>query len=212
MGKADKSCKWFVRVDVSKDGGIACAGMMLQWIDMKRLLMIHHMGEKKDNPHVHFVIELSSELQKQSLDTRMKKVFIVEKKSQYSSKIWDGGDEACGYMFHEPDCVICHNKGFTEDEIARFRILNESVQKVIAVNKEKASCRAPDRAIEHFAGSSPSRREVLEYYVTQIREGLMYEPGDFQMARYIEEVIVKVTAKEDLDWYVDTRLRRIFRD
>lgn len=212
MVKTDKSFKWFVRVDCNKDAGVACAGMMLQWIDMKRLLMIHHMGEKKDNPHVHFVIELTSELQKQSFDTRIKKVFTVEKRSQYSSKVWDGGDEACSYMFHESDAPILHNKGFTEDEINRFRVLNQSVQKVIAVNKDKASCRAPDRAIEHFAGCSPSRREVLEYFVKQIRDGLMYEPGDYQMAKYVEEVVLKLTAQEDIDWYVDSRLKRIFRD
>lgn len=212
MVKTDKSYKWFVRVDVSKDNAITNANTMLSWIDIKRLLMIHHMGDKNDNPHVHFVLELKSELQKQSLDTRLKKVFSIEKRSQYSSKVWDGGDEACSYMFHESNAPILCNKDFTEDEIVRFRVLNESVQKVVEVNKQKASCRAPDRAVEYFKDCSPSRRDVLELFIKWIRDGEMYEPGDFQMARYIEEVIVKTTANDDLNWYVDSRLKRIFRD
>lgn len=212
MGKADKSFNWFVRVDVDKLGGIACAGIMIQWIDLKRLLMVHHMGEKKDNPHVHFVIELKSELQKQSLDTRLKKVFTIEKRSQYSSKIWNGDDECCSYMFHEPNADILHNQGFTEDEINRFRAINDSVQKVIAINKDKASCRAPERAVAHFADSSPGRREVLEWFLNEIHEGLMYDPGDFRLATYVEEVVNKCTAKADWGWYVDSRYKKIFRE
>lgn len=212
MGKSDKSYKWFVRVDCNKDAGVACAGMMLQWIDMKRLLMLHHMGEKKDNPHVHFVLELSSEIQKQSLDTRVKKIFSIEKRSQYSSKIWDGGDEACSYMFHEPDGPVLHNKGFTEDEIDRFKLHNESVQKVLAINKERASSRLPDRAIEHFNGESPSRREVLDWMLRQIHEGQTYETGNGNLFRYVEEVVNKLTSKMDWDWYVESRYKQIFRD
>lgn len=212
MGKQDKSTKWFVRVDVNRVGGIACAGVMEQWIDLKRLLMAHHMGEKGENPHVHFVIELASEIQKQSFDVRLKKVFTVETRSQYSSKIWDGRDECCSYLFHECDDCIVHNKGFTEDEINRFRALNKSVQNVIAVNKDKASCRAPERAIAHFGTSDPSRREVLEWFLLEIKQGRMYEPGDWQMAKYVEEVVMKCTADDNWSWYVDSRYKKIFRD
>lgn len=212
MGKSDKSFKWFVRVDVSKEAGIACAGMINSWIDLKRLLMLHHMGEKKDNPHVHFVLELSSEIQKQSFDTRLKKVFTVEKKSQYSSKIWDGGDECCSYMFHELDAPILFNKGFTEVEIDRFRVLNESVQKVVAVNKERASTRLPDRALEHFRDQTPSRYEVLEWMLEQIHDGLVYEPGNGNLGRFVEEVVNKLTPKSEMAWYVQSRYKQIFRD
>lgn len=212
MVKSDKSYKWFVRVDCNKDAGIACAGIINGWIDLKRLLMVHHMGDKKDNPHVHFIMELSSELQKQSLDTRLKKVFTIEKRSQYSSKVWDGKDECGSYLFHESNDCVVYNKGFTQDELDRFVALNASVQKVITVNNEKASCRAPARAVEYFKGESPSRREVLALFIKWIRDGEMYEPGDFQLARYVEEVVIKTTASEDLDWYVDSRYKRIFRD
>lgn len=212
MGKSDRSFHWFVRVDVSKEAGIACAGMINSWIDLKRLLMLHHMGEKKDNPHVHFVIELSSEIQKQSFDTRIKKVFTVEKGSQYSSKVWDGKDECCSYMFHELDAPILFNKGFTEDEINRFKLLNESVQKVIEVNKERASTRLPDRALEHFRDQTPSRYEVMEWMCRQVRLGLSYEPGNGNLARFVEEVVNKLTPEENYDWYVQSRYKQIFRD
>jgi len=111
-----------------------------------------------------------------------------------------------------PDTWVKQAKDFTEEELNRFRAVNESVQKVIEINKSKASCRAPDRAIEYFKNESPSRRDVLELFITWIRAGEMYETGDYQMAKYIEEVIIKTTAQEDLSWYVDSRLKRIFRD
>lgn len=210
--KSDKSTQWFVRFDCSKDAGVELANKLNQWIDLKRLLMAHHMGEKKDNPHIHFVLELNSLIQKQSFDTRVKKLISVEKKDQYSSKIWDGADECCSYLYHESDACVIHNKGFSEDELDKYKQLNKSIQKVIAVNNEKASNRAPERAIKYFGTTDPSRREVLEWFLNEIKEGKMYEPGDYQMARYVEEVILKCTASENWDWYVDSRYKKIFRE
>lgn len=210
--KSDKSSLWFARVDGNQDDLTNYCKTMKEWIDCKRVLALYHVGEKKDNPHIHFVIELNSVMQKQSFDARVKTLFKIEKRGQYSTKIWDGADSACGYMFHEPGAPIVCNKNFTEEELVRFRAVNDSFQKVIEINKSKASCRAPDRAIEHFKGESPSRRDVLELFITWIRNGEMYETGDYQMAKYIEEVIIKTTAQEDLSWYVDSRLKRIFRD
>jgi hypothetical protein len=212
MGKSDKSYKWFVRADVSKEAGIAIAGIINTWIDLKTLLMASHNGDKGDNPHIHFVMELTSLLQKQAIDTRLKKIIDVNKKSDYSSKVWDGADEACSYLFHEETACILFNKGFTEEDIQKFKTINASFQKVIAVNKEKASNRWPDKAYEHFEGKNPSRYEVLMFFTKAIRRGDMYECGDGNMARYIEEVVLRCTEEEDLEWYVNNRLKRLFRD
>lgn len=207
MPSVNKSTRWFVRIDGAHEWLRDKMKVVLGWVDLVRVLGCLHVGEKKDNHHAHFVIELSSELQKQSFDVRIKKVFGVSG-SAYSSKSWDGGDGACGYMFHESnDSVFC-NKGFSQDDIERFKILNESTQKVIAVNKQKASGRVVDRILAE-ATSDWSKADIARKILDMIREGEVYEPGDFMLKRYIEEIYMKTRTNEQYAEYAEARIFRL---
>lgn len=209
MPSVYKSTLWFVRVDGAHDWLREKIKCVLAWVDLVRILGVLHEGEKKDNLHCHFVVEMSSELQKQSFDMRIKKIFDV-KGSAYSSKPWDGGESACAYMFHESDDgfrILC-NKGFTEDAIERFKELNRATQKVIEVNKQKASGRVVDRVLAEVTPDW-TKRDIAMRILKMIREGDVYEPGDFMLKRYIEEIYSKSRTNEQFAEYADDRIYRL---
>lgn len=203
------SNKWFVRADgpfeFLKDKCIE----ILSWIDLVKVLALYHVGDTKENPHCHFVLELSSTLQKQSLDKRIKKLFDVQKSSAYSSKVWDGNTSACSYMFHESDVNILCNKGYNEEDILSFKEQNAKVQEVVAHNRERAPGRKVERVVEQLRDGNPTRHEIGRVFLTMIRDGDMYEPGNFKMAQMIEEVYLKTRTKAQWDEYVEDRLHTI---
>lgn len=210
MPSVAKSFNWFVRVDGNKEDLTTMCNEMKGWIDSKKILALFHMGQTKENPHIHFVIELTSEIQKQSFDLRVKKLFKIEKKSQYSTKVWDGGQSACSYMFHEsPHNIIC-NKGFSSEEIDKFQELNANVQKVVEINKARAPGRQVDRIVEEYGDEKPTRRDIFVKFMEKIRDGEMYEPGDYQISKYVEEVYLKTRGHDGWDDYVDDRFHKIF--
>lgn len=210
MPSVSRSKQWFVRIDGQHEFLKEKIKTVMGWLDMKRVLGCLHVGEKKDNPHCHFVIEMLTELQKQSFDVRIKKLFNVTG-CQYSSKQWDGADGACGYMFHESDDSILCNKGFSDEDIERFRELNRATQKVIAVNKEKSSHKFIDRAIATFNDGLPSHRDLLEFFLKLVREGEIYYPGTFRMKQMIEEVRIKMTPESEFRNMVDYYEEKLFR-
>lgn len=209
MPSVAKSHNWFVRIDGPHEHIRNKMKDVLGWIDTQKLLGVLHVGEKKDNPHVHFVLQLSSQLQKQSLDVRLKKLFGVSG-TQYSSKEWDGQDGACSYMFHESDDMdnIVASKGFVQADIERYKELNKKTQEVIAVNKEKASGRVVERILR-IAQPEWTRREIGYEILRRVREGEIYEPGDFQLRKYIEEIYMKMRTDSEFEMYAEFRLNSI---
>lgn len=209
MPSVARSYKWFIRIDGNKEDLVERCKTMLGWIDTAKAYGMYHTGQTKENPHCHIVLELTSELQKQTIDTRLKKLFKIEKKSQYSSKVWDGADSAISYMFHEPDFVVVCNKGFTEEYLTKCKQLNESVQQVIQINKDRAPGRAVNKVIDYFTGEKPTRKDIIRKFLDMIREGEMYEPGNFQLEKYMEEVYLKTRPADEWDDYVDERCSKI---
>lgn len=217
MPSVVRSRMWFCRIDGPEEYLKEKSAQILQWLDTVRLLCAFHEGKANENPHIHFVLELSSELQKQSFDVRLKTLFKLTKASDWSSKSWDGAESACSYLFHE-NTTPFNNKGFTEEDIQRFSKLNEDVQKVVAVNKEKGPNRSVSRVLlklqdAHALGdiSNATREEILSLFVMDIYEGVMYEPGDFQLKRLVEEVYIKTRKKSDMPNYIMIRYNNLFR-
>lgn len=214
MPSIERSKKWFFRVTCPHDHARMVSGKMLEWIDIAHVLVASHVGDKSENPHIHGVITLTSDLQKQSFDVRLKNLYGVKGNGQYSSKVWDGGDGACSYLFHEEGAQIICNRGYTEQDISRFKKLNDDVQKVVAVNQSRASHRHVDKVIQKIneSGRQWSRREILEEFVMRIKEGEMYEPGDFMLKRYIEEIMIKQIVEESqMTAYVHDRFYSLYR-
>jgi len=202
---------WFCRVDGQKEFLSGKLKEILGWVDCVRLLGAHHIGSKKEHPHIHFVIELSSELQKQSFDTRFKKVFNPDKKSDFSTKPWDLADAPCSYLFHEPTADVIVNRGFSDDDISRFKKLNEGVQSVIAVNKGRGPARIVDRIVTEIGSTYVDRKDILGKLVKLIYAGEMYEPGDYKLKSIVEEIYLKSRSKDEIKEYIDQRYANLFR-
>lgn len=205
--KAAKSLRskfWFVRSDGAEEFLRQKCGELATWIDVEAVLAVYHVGDSKENPHIHACVELKSEPQKQSFDKRIKALFGIEKRSQYSTKIWDGVRDAgaSSYMFHEDKAKVLVHRGWTESEMDAAKKACEAVQKVVALNKERSSTKLVDRAIEQFATSGASRFQILKFMLEECREGRSYYPGTFQLKKYVEEVQLKLTTKEDFEDYV----------
>lgn len=213
MPSLEKSASWFVRVDGPKSFLTQKCLSLLESVDTKRLLALYHEGEKKDNPHVHFTLETNTIIQKQSFAIRIKKLFEVASKSAYSITSWDLSDSANSYMFHEEAEDIISNKGYTDSDIQRFRNMNIQVQKVVELNKQRAPGRCVERLLNHFKDNDivPSRADIIELILEWIRDGEMYEPGNFQLEKYMEEVYLKTRPKEQWKDYVDGRVASILR-
>lgn len=209
MPSSDRSGKWFCNVDGSHEFLSQKCKEMSGWIDCVRLLAAYHKGKTKENPHCHWVIELSSEIQRQSFAARIKKLFGIEKNTKgWSVQIWKD-DGACSYLFHEDeDCVIV-NKGFSDEEIKKFKKLNEDVQKVVAINKERGASRVVDRLLENPMIRMMSQRQIFMELMAMIRKGEMYEPGDFKMKMLVDEIYIKSRSAEDFDRYCEERFERL---
>lgn len=194
MPSVERSKFWFCRVDGPEQHLRDKCSELSGKIDTIAMLAAYHLGSTKENPHCHFVIQLSSEPQKQSFAVRIKQLFGIEKRSQYALAVWDGnrGAGACSYLFHEEGAPIIVNKGFSDSDIDAARQANETVQRVLAVNKERASHKFVDKAINHFA-EPPSTEELVEYMVELCRNGELYWPGTFRAKQLIEEVRIRTT-------------------
>jgi len=194
MPSVAKSYDWFVRVDGNHEF-LKKQFETLNWVDIKRVIAFLHLGDTKENPHCHFVISLASELQKQSFDKRIKQHFNVQKKHEYSSKVWDGKDEAIAYMYHE-DTEPVINRGFDQACMVKAKEHNKVVQKVISVNKEKASGKLLDKILEKVSGED-DLEQIAEVALDLIYEGSVYHPGDFKLKSVISDAYIKTRSKDE---------------
>lgn len=211
MPSTTRSSMWFVRADGNKSDLTDMCKTLSQCIDVERMLAMYHVGKTKENPHCHFVIKLKSEPQKQSFDVRLKKIFKVDKHTNYSSKVWDGKEAAISYMYHEDDAVVIANKDFSDEELDKCKELNAAVQRVVAVAKSKTPGKAVDKVIEYFGGEgiTPTRRDIARQYLNMIRDGEMFEPGNWQMEKLIEEAYLKTRPASEWDDYVEDRIHKL---
>jgi len=205
MPSVAKSKEWFIRIDYPHEHIPAKVKVIEGWVDCVAILAVTHNGDSGENPHFHAVIRLSSELQKQSFDARLKTLFVWKKGTDYSTKPWDGKDGACSYLFHEATAVVVSHKGFAPDDILRFKALHDKVAEVVAINKERGTKKSVQR-IMNTVGNDCSRVEIAGAILDEIREGGMYHPGDFGFPRLVEEIFVKTrsnaTWKHAKDSYI----------
>lgn len=63
MPQVDRSDKWFVRITLPHLILKEKVAQLL-WVDVVKLLVVTHVGDKTEKEHCHFVVEMSSNLQK----------------------------------------------------------------------------------------------------------------------------------------------------
>jgi len=208
---------WFTQVDGPYE--FIKEKLMLLSVELEVALAVYHKGEKGDNPHFHMVSTHSKEIQKQSWDVKLKKLFQVSG-AQFSSKIWDANLDSEGagsYLFHEdPDnAPILLQKGVSADKIQKLKDVAKVVNKVIAVNREKAETKIPMKVMEkwHFSGKPQwGNQDIVECICKMARLGECYLPKtDWQWKAYIEEVKLRqVETPAQFDQFVYNTFHRLF--
>lgn len=199
MPSVARSKMWYIRITAPWEHIQVKVKEMKGWVDYVGCFIGYHVGDKTKKRHCHIALKISSELQKQSLDTRMKKLFGVER-SDYSSKPWDGEDDALAYMYHDPSGEIDNSLGLSSEQVEKLRSRNADIQKIVSKAKEQASNRVVDYVLGKIseAGAEPWTADEIGYAIQKaIYQGLFYDPGDFVLERYINEILCKQCQTED---------------
>jgi len=195
--KSAKSTTWFVRIDGEEDVLRPKVIQFAESIDLISMLATAHKGKTGENPHCHAVIEMRTEVQKQSFALRIKRHFQVVDRG-YALDTWDNRRTEYGavsYLFHEEAASILVSKGWTSDEIQTVQRIACDANKVIAKAKDKASVKIVDRAIAHFEQwqDEPTNFQIFTFLVQEVSEGRTYWPGTFKAKQLVEEIQIKLS-------------------
>ena len=209
MPSVAKSKLWFIRVTAPWEHLKTKELDIKGWIDYDGMMLGYHHGDKAGAPHVHICLRLKSELQKQSIDVRIKKLYGVEK-GQYTSKVWDGKRECISYLYHDKNGEVYNELGLSPADIDEIKKLNDSIQKVVQENKARASHKVVDYVIEKYEGTD--RHRIATIILRAVADGLFYDPGDFQLEKYINEIELKnakLISDEELERSIESRISRL---
>jgi len=167
-----------------------------QGIDVISILATFHTGSKKENPHMHMVIQMGTSVQKQSYALRLKKHFEVVDRG-YALDVWDGKRAEYGassYLFHEDNAPILVSKLWEQTEIQEAQRIAKITNEAVAVAKEKASSKFVDRAIEKFKDKiGTSRYDIFAFMMQEVSALRLYWPGTFKAKQMVEEVEIKLS-------------------
>ena len=212
MPSVTKSTQWFIRITAPWDHIRSKMIDVRQSIDFVGCMVGYHHGTKAGAPHAHIALRLRSELQKQSVDVRYKKLFGVDRQ-QYSSKVWDGNTKALSYLYHDPTGQVEDYFGLSEEEIDKIKDLNTEIQKVVVENKKRASNKVVDYVLERIEESKEqwTRHDIADCILRAVAHGQFYEPGDFQLEKYLNEIELKQAAhdKQLLYMAIESRIARL---
>lgn len=207
MPSTAKSPNWFIRITAPHELLRTKLNEVKSWLDLKEMAIGFHKGEKTKKEHIHIALKMTIELQQQSMNARMKKIFGVER-ADYSSKVWDGSLKAISYLYHdETGSVEFYKMELTEDQ---KKEISDTVQiyKQITINaKLKASNRMPERIIEEIkaSGEKWGLRKVIMRILDGVESNEWFPPGAM-MEKYVQEILIKTdpdSKKVLCDYYVD---------
>lgn len=195
--KSDRSAKWFIRITAPWEHIEAKYKLMREWLDHKSSAIGYHIGSKTGKAHCHIALELRSELQKQSLDVRLKKLFDV-KGTDYSSKPWDGDNKALSYLYHDKFGKVEINMKLTDDELKEIQNLVTVYDEIVTTAKAKASGKCVDVVLDAIreSGKLWSAREIARFIFMGVRSGKWHAPGP-RMTNYVDEIRLKQGNEED---------------
>jgi hypothetical protein len=195
--KSTKSSKWFARIDGEVEYLRPKMLAFASQIDVQSILSTHHTGKKKENPHCHCVIEMATEVQKQSFALRLKRHFEVVDRG-YALDTWDGRKAEYGavsYLYHEDDAPTLVSKNWSPEDLAEARRIAKDANAVIEKAKDKASIKWVDKALDHFSNweTEPTQYQVFSYLLEEVHARRTYWPGGFKAKQLVEEVGIKLT-------------------
>lgn len=193
--KSTPSTSWFIRIDGEEEHLRPKVLLFAQSLDVVSILCTAHKGQKKENPHIHAVIQMGTSVQKQTYALRIKKHFEVVDRG-YALDIWDGRKAEYGagsYLFHEDNGAPLVSKGWSPAEIQEAQRIAKITNEAVAEAKEKASTKFVEKALKQFEGQHPSQYHIFQYLMQLVANQEMYWPGTFKAKQMVEEVEIKMT-------------------
>lgn len=215
-----ESARWFVRINGEESFLRQKCGELSQWVNTVNLHAVFHKGGKGENPHVHYIHTYEKELQKQTYDLKIKKLFGVVGTS-YSTKPWDGEFNGAGsYLYHEEEDIdnpvaVFANKGFEEVHINAMKEYAKQWRVVIVEKQQKASMKLEERAMQHFENGgcdgNPVTLEDIWFFMWHlIRNGECYNPGEHHLRKYALAVFAKYGSDNGWNTFVSNSFERAF--
>ena len=206
------STMWWIRITAPHEHIKAKVPAVKGWIDYSCSMIAYHSGDTEvENPHCHIALKMTSSLQKQSLDVRIKKLFDVAG-SQYSCVPWDGDKQVLRYCYHEQaegkSSEVLHDmKDLTPADVEQLRSESKIITKAVNEAKATAGFKVIDYVLDKIK-SSGTKMEAYEIgweIQKVVFKGLFHEPGDYNMEKYINEILCRQCENE-------TELERMWAD
>lgn len=194
MPSVSRSKTWYVRITAPHEHIVAKYASLKVMVDWKSSFMGLHVGSRSGAQHAHIALELTSELQKQSIDERMRKLFQVDR-SNYSSKPWDRNPDALSYLYHDKAVIIYNDMGV--DEVS-LKAKNASVQVVVEEAKKRASCKVVDSCLQAIEDSGYiwSIDRILRYILHKVQTEGMHHP-QHQIGAYVRMINLRQGNEDD---------------
>lgn len=179
---------------------------MRKWIDYKRHAVGYHIGSKSGAAHAHVVLELKSELQKQSFDVRVKKLFFPDGSEKgnkvYSSKVWDKSLKAVSYLYHDKSGEVdVEFMNLTDAEVDEVQKLQDLYAEIKEEGKARSSNKIVPAILEEIAASERKwdSREILHRMNVGIRAETWHSPGDSRMLQYLDDILLRQGTMDDFE-------------
>jgi len=208
MPSTKESTQWFIRITAPHSHLEIKIKELKSCIDVNRMAIGYHIGDKTKKEHVHIAIEFIKVLQQQSVNKRIKKLFEVSG-ADYSSKIWDGSHKVLSYLYHdEKGRVEFWKMELSPDQMSDIQRTHEVYKEIVTTAKAKASTRIPERILSEIeeSGRVWTMREIITRILKGVKDNEWYPPG-IQMERIVQEIRIKQdpdTAISELtDYYME---------
>lgn len=194
-GKQEKTNKWFIRITAPWTLLEPKITEMKSWIDISGMAIAYHKGTKTEKEHIHIVLMMLKELQKQSIAERIKKLYGVKGNEQLSIKTWDGNLKVFSYIRHDTSRPIDYFKmELTPAQEQYISSLETIFLDIKTEAKQKASTRIPDRIIEEMNGIRWKPEEIIQRIILGVKNGDWYAPGP-----RMESIFQEIWIRSDFD-------------
>ena len=213
MPETTTSRGWFIRVTAPHAEIVAKVSAEGAW-DI--LLPPHtirvaclHVGKKTHREHAHFLVMLETKIQQQSMKLRWKRIFTEPR--CISMKPWDGrlgGESALSYLHHDDQADFFDYVGVTAQQLEEARVVHANVSARVDVVRQRASGHCVERilgVIRQNPTIQYSRQTICLMILNLIRDGFMYEPGDYMIKKYVEEIWAKHMTHTQWELYARAR-------
>lgn len=209
MPGVKESDKWFIRITAPHTLIRPKVNELKEQIDIKRMAIGFHIGNRTGKEHIHIALEMLTTLQQQSINKRMRKLFGVSG-ADYSSKIWDGSHKVLSYLYHdEKGSVEYHKMDLTPAELEEIMKTRDVYKDIVTTAKQKAATRIPERILEEIkeSGSPWTMRQIIKRIFIGVNKDEWYPPGS-QMERYVQEILIKQNPEDAIPALTDYYIQR----